>query len=81
MDEQELISRAMSVIGSRKTERKAKSSAENGRRFGGRPKGTLTPLSDLLCTCGAGESVENHKSNCPRGRAIRRRLAAGLPLE
>src|SRR5947208_1440935 len=35
MDEQELISEAMRVMGSRTSERKKQSSAENGRKYGG----------------------------------------------
>jgi hypothetical protein len=64
----------MSVIGSRRTEAKAAAARENGKR-GGRPTGTAKPLSEFACTCGAGELMK-HRSNCPRGRATRRRMAA-----
>lgn len=40
--EQALVRQAMSIVGRRKTERKAQASAENGKK-GGRPKGT--PMS------------------------------------
>jgi hypothetical protein len=53
-------------------------SRENGTK-GGRPRGSVKPLSELQCTCG-GEGLD-HKTTCPRGRAIRRRQAQGLPLE
>ena len=91
------------MMGSARTERKAETARENGRR-GGRPPGQArtpeqkaahsaamqaawaqkraagetmahgreaVPLDQLACTCG-GEGL-NHKSTCPRGRAIRRR--------
>ena len=77
MDENELISRAMSVIGKRTSPKKAKSSAANGAK-GGRPLGTLKPLSEFGCKCVAGPDApdDTHKSHCPRGRAFRRRPAA-----
>jgi len=41
---------------------------------GGRP---VLPLSQIACTCGAGEGLEGHKSYCPRGQAIARRRKSG----
>lgn len=78
MDENELIRQAMSVIGKRTSAAKKVSSRENGKR-GGRPAGSLKPLSQLNCTCGG--CPEQPKTTCPRGRAIRRRLAASQPLD
>jgi hypothetical protein len=51
---------------------------KNGAK-GGRPAGSVKPLADFACTCG-GEGLD-HKTSCPRGRAIRRRQTQGLPLE
>jgi hypothetical protein len=75
----ELISRVMSAIGSRTSEKKAKSSAANVAPYRFKPR----PLLELACTCGGGAvlTVEAHKTTCARGRAIRRRVAAGQPLE
>ena len=72
MDENELISKAMSVIGSRTSEKKAATSAANGRK-GGRPAGALKPLESFTCTCG--KCPDDPKTYCPRGRAIIRRRA------
>lgn len=74
MDEQELIRKAMSVIGKRTSPTKAASSAANGK-LGGRPKGKGKPLSSFECTCGASADAD-HKATCPRGRAYRRRQKA-----
>ncbi len=71
MDENELIRRAMTVLGSRTSEAKAAKARENGK-LGGRPRGTLKPLSEFACTCGATEDAA-HKATCPRGRNYRRR--------
>jgi hypothetical protein len=71
MDENELIRRAMSVIGSRTSEVKAATARKNGK-LGGRPRGTLKPLSEIACTCGATEDAA-HRATCPRGRTYRRR--------
>jgi len=77
MDENELIRRAMSVIGKRTSPKKKRSSAANGAK-GGRPTGTLKPLSALECKCAVGPDAPDdaHKTYCPRGRAFRRRQAA-----
>lgn len=74
---------AASLMGSARTPRKAASSAENGRLFGGKK---IKPLAEIACVCGAGEVTLNaeekplHPTTCPRGRVIRYRLAKGLPL-
>ena len=69
MDEDEILREAGRIRGRIKTERKSEAARVNGLK-GGRP---LTPLSEILCICGDG--VTEHKSLCPRGRAIRRRAA------
>lgn len=76
-NEAELIRRAMAVLGSRTSEKKKKSSTANSARSRFKPR----PLSELRCTCGRGDVLEGHPTTCPKGRAIRRRLAAGQPLE
>ena len=63
------------MLGSIRTEKKAKSSRENGKK-GGRQ---IKPLETIACNCGAEESLE-HRSTCPRGRVIRYRRKKGLPL-
>ncbi len=69
-------------MGSASTPRKAASSAANGRMGGKR----MTPMTDIGCSCGAGDVTVNgdgkplHPTTCPRGRVIRYRLAKGLPL-
>lgn len=73
-DEAQKISEVMRILGSRTSERKAAAAREAGK-LGGRP---LKPLETLECTCG-GEGLD-HKSYCPRGRAIRYRQDKGLPL-
>jgi hypothetical protein len=79
MEETELIRQAMSVIGSRRTEAKAQAARENGKR-GGRPKGIGKPLAEFPCTCGA-KADADHLSNCPRGRAYRRRQKAAADAQ
>jgi hypothetical protein len=74
-NEQQTISAAMSILGSRKTEAKLEAARRNGAATRFQPK----PLSELECTCG--KCPDDPKSYCPRGRAIRRRRAAGQPLE
>lgn len=54
-------------------EKLRQNAAENGK-LGGRP---LMPLSEIPCNCEAGDSLEGHRWNCPRGQAIKRRQKAG----
>lgn len=67
-------SEAAAALGRIKTEKKVAASRENGKLGGGQMK----PLASIPCNCGA-EGLE-HKSTCPRGRRIRTRRRAGLPL-
>lgn len=67
---------AAATMGRIRSPRKAASSAENGRLYGGKKVG---PLAEINCTCGRGESLE-HPTTCPRGRVIRYRQKKGLPL-
>ncbi len=66
---QRALSEIMRQRGSVRSEKKAASSAENGK-LGVRP---ARPLSEIPCTCSAGDSLTGHPSTCPRGLAIRRR--------
>jgi len=74
---------AASLMGQARTPRKAASSAENGRLYGGKK---IKPLAEIACACGAGDVTINadgkplHPTTCPRGRVIRYRLTKGLPL-
>ena len=73
---------AASMMGKARTPRKAASSADNGRRFGGKK---IMPLAEIACTCGRPGVLDDdgkpvHPTTCPRGRVIRYRLTKGLPL-
>lgn len=65
MNEQNTISEAMRILGSRKSEKKAASSRANlGKR-------KLKPIADFRCDCK--KCPDAPKTYCPRGRAILRR--------
>ncbi len=70
-----LRSEAARLLGNARTEKKAAAARENARKP--KPR-ALRPLESIPCTCG-GNGLE-HKSTCPRGRAIRRRQKLGQPL-
>lgn len=76
------ISEAARKMGSVKSEAKAKASRENATRP--RPNArkprpnALKKLADIKCTC-SGSGLD-HRSYCPRGRAIRYRQARDLPM-
>ncbi len=55
--------------GGARSKRKAEQCRLNGKLGGRRPK----PLAEFPCTCGVQEAIADHKSTCPRGRAIKRR--------
>jgi hypothetical protein len=70
-------SEAARIMGSIKSERKAKAARKNAERAG-RP---AKPLAEFHCNCGAGDTAfTGHKSLCPRGRKIRRLQEQGKPL-
>ncbi len=70
----EIVREAMKIIRSVNSEAQQEASRRNGR-LGGRPSGSVKPLSEIPCNCDGGNTME-HKSTCPRGRAIRRRKAS-----
>jgi hypothetical protein len=65
-------SEAARLMGSVRSEAKAKAVRENGK------KRSLKPLSEIECTC-PGEGLE-HRTYCKVGRTIRYRQQRGLPL-
>ncbi len=72
-----VVSDAARRLGQVRTEAKAAASRKNGKA-GGRPVGSVKPLSEIACTCGR-ESAP-HQSGCAVSRAIRYRKTKGLPL-
>jgi hypothetical protein len=70
-NEEKLISEAMRALGRRTSEKKKAAVARNNAATRFQAK----PLDELACTCG--QCPDNPKTSCPRGRAIRRRMAAG----
>lgn len=69
---------AARILGSIRTPKKAAASRANGFKpgnaVGGRPP---VPLLEIPCACTAGESLEGHHWKCPRGQAVKRRIAQG----
>jgi hypothetical protein len=74
IERDEKIREAMSLLGKSRSEKKLRALAENRKNTLFKPK----PLSEIACNCG-GRGLE-HKSTCPRGRAIRYRKKKNLPL-
>lgn len=66
-------------MGSVRTERKINAALGNlakrtDEQLGGRP---TKPLSQIECRCEAGDALDGHKWDCPRGQAIKRRKKQG----
>lgn len=84
---------AARLMGSTKTEKKAAAARANGFKPGhpGHKNGgrKMTPLSEILCSCGGGDTTElwtaetdtGHKWNCKRAQAIKRRASEGRDLQ
>lgn len=70
-------SEAARLMGSVSTEAKAAAARANGAKAPAGPGRNPKPLADYVCTCGAGNAIDGHKTTCPRGQAIRRRMKAG----
>ena len=73
-DQDRKIREVMSLLGKSKSEKKLKALAENRKATLFKPK----KLNEIACNCG-GKKLD-HKSTCPRGRAVRYRQKHGLPL-
>lgn len=73
---------AARLMGSIKTEKKARASRANGFKPGnpGSPGRARKRLTEIPCSCGAGEALEGHKWDCMRGQAIKRRTKQGRDL-
>ncbi len=69
--------KAAAAMGSARTEAKAAASRRNGLKNALKAGRPVKPLSEIRCTCDAGESMTGHRWNCPRGQAIKRRQKAG----
>jgi hypothetical protein len=76
----ETASEAGRLLGSITTPKKREASRQNilaakaRGKVGGRP---TKPLTEIPCRCEAGEALEGHRWDCPRGQAIKRRRKAG----
>lgn len=68
------------ALGSRKSDRKAAASRENGKRASPGPGSPPKQLLEIRCTCAAGELLENHRWDCPRGQVLKRRIKEGRDL-
>ena len=65
------------ALGSIKTEKKAAASRENWKKAPPGKGRAFGPLSEVVCTCEAGDAIEGHRWDCPRGQSIKRRKKAG----
>jgi hypothetical protein len=74
---------AARALGSIKTARKSKSSAQNVKRAHDARSAQRKKLSDIPCTCSGGDSTTrtDHAGTCARYHAIRYREMRGLPME
>lgn len=68
---------AAALMGSARTEKKAVASRANGRLAPPGPGKPPVPLFSFSCPCEVGDALEGHRWNCPRGQAIKRRIAQG----
>lgn len=75
---------AARLMGSVRTEKKAASSRANGFKPGHEPYRAggrkLQHLYALPCSCGAGDTIEGHKWDCARMKAIKRRVKEGRDI-
>jgi hypothetical protein len=69
------------ALGAIRTEAKAAASRVNGKHAAPGPGLKPTLLSALACTCVAGDALEGHKWDCPRGQAIKRRIKEGRDIQ
>lgn len=74
--------RAAALMGSARTPAKMAAvekarAARTPDQLGGRAP---VPLSEIRCTCAAGDAVDGHHWKCPRGQAVKRRRAAGVDV-
>jgi len=81
-EERETIRRAAQLLGRVRTPRRTEAalhalSTRGPDHMGGRP---ARPLSEYECTCGAGDTLDGHKTTCPRGLIIYRRRKSGRPV-
>jgi len=68
---------AAAMMGRARTPAKVEAARRNGLLAigkGGRP---IKPLFLIECRCEAGEAMDGHRWDCPRGQAIKRRRKAG----
>ncbi len=77
------FSAAAAVLGSIRTERKARSSAANATKASQARLRQRRPVREVPCGCGADDSIhlKEHRGFCPRYQAIYYRQKRGLPLD
>jgi len=76
----EARSEAARLMGQVRTQRKIEAAMANLAKRTEDEKGGRPPkqLVEIECRCAAGEALDGHQWDCPRGQAIKRRKKAGL---
>jgi hypothetical protein len=74
---------AAALLGSIRSDKKSKASRINLANRPPEKRGGLTPklLGDISCSCSAGDALDGHRWDCPRGQAIKRRIKENRDIQ
>jgi hypothetical protein len=80
--DKEVARQAAAILGSIRTEKKAKAAAANGFKQGNKHGGQKPKLlSEIPCSCSVGDALTGHRWDCGRGQAIIRRGKQGRDIQ
>jgi hypothetical protein len=74
---------AAALLGSIRSDKKSMASRQNLANRPPEKRGGLTPkpLSEIACKCSAGDGIDGHRWDCPRGQAIKRRIKENRDIQ